>query len=94
MNFSLLLQAFLSLLFVIGLVFLVFWLMKFCESKGLRNPLLRKLNVSNRLSVIESKRLDNHNYLLLARCDDDEYLFLIGNNQNLILRAAKGEQKK
>ena len=93
MDFALLFQALLSLAFVIGLVFLVFWLMKFCESKGLNNPFLRKMNISNRLSIIESKRIDNRNFLVLARCDDEEYLLLVGNGQNLLLKTGKGAKK-
>jgi len=93
MDFALLFQAVISLIFVIGLVFLVFWLMKFCESKGLNNPFLKKMNISNRLSIVESKRIDARNCLVLARCDDEEYLLLIGNGQNLVLKSGKGAKK-
>ncbi|MBR1604616.1 MAG: FliO/MopB family protein [Alphaproteobacteria bacterium] len=93
MDFALLFQAVLALIFVIGLVFLVFWLMKFCESKGLNNPFLRKMKLSNRLSVIESKRVDARTCLVLARCDDEEYLLLVGNGQNILLKTTKGSKK-
>ena len=89
MNSMLILQAFLSLAFVLGLVLIVFWLIKFCEMKGLKNPLLKKMNVVPKLFVMESKRIDAKNTLALVRCEDEEYLLLLGNTQNLILQNKK-----
>ncbi|MBQ8464853.1 MAG: hypothetical protein IJ545_02460 [Alphaproteobacteria bacterium] len=89
MDLSLLFQALLSLAFVIGLVLVVFWLIKVCEAKGLSNPLLKKVNGHHRLSVIESKRLDARNTLVLARCDDEEFLLLLGGAQNTLLQSKK-----
>lgn len=92
MDFMLFLQAILALCFVLGLVLVVFWLMKWCEQKGLSNPLLKKINPSGRLAVIESKRLDAKNTLVLARCDKEEYLLLLGNSQNLLLQSKKADK--
>ena len=89
MNFVIVLQAVLALIFVIGLVFLVFGLIKFCEVKGLKNPLLKKISVSAKLAVIETKRLDARNTLVVARYEDEEYLLLLGNTQNMLLSTKK-----
>lgn len=82
-------QAVGALCIVIGLVLLIVCLMRFCEVKGLAKIFLGKMNVSSRLVVIESKRIDAKNTLLLAGCDDEEYLILLGSTQNLILKTKK-----
>ena len=85
-------QAIGALCIVVGLVFLVFAFIRFCESKGIANMFLKKMNVSSRLSVIESKRLDAKNTLILAQCDDEEYLILSGTTQNIVLQTKKRKQ--
>ena len=89
MDFMLFLQAVLSLAFVIGLMLVVCWLMKYCEQRGCKNPFLKKFNVSNRLEIVESKRIDARNTLAIMRCDDDEFVVLVGASQNLLLKAGK-----
>ena len=89
MDFVLIFKALLSLVFVIGAIFLVFGLMKWCEAKGLKNPVLQKIAGQSRLSIIETKRVGAKNTLLLLRCDDEEYLLLLGNTQNLVLKTKK-----
>ena len=89
MDFMLLFQAVLSLIFVIGLVFLFFWLIKFCEVKGLKNPLFKKMNISPRLSVVETKRIDARNTLVIARYENEEYLLLLSGTQSLLLNTKK-----
>lgn len=91
MDSMLFFQAIIALAFVIGLILLVFWLLKYCELKGGAGLLFKKLNMSGRLSVIESKRLDTKNTLVIARCDDKEYVLLLGNSQNLLLQTGKAE---
>ena len=85
MDFMLFLQAFLALIFVLGLVLIVFWGMKCCEQKGCKLSFLKKLNVDAKISIVESKRLDTRNTLALIYCDDKEYLILLGASQNLVL---------
>ena len=89
MDLMLIFQAFLSLAFVIGLVLVIFWTIKFCEAKGLNNRLFNKVGAKSRLSLIESKRLDARNSLVLARCDDEEFLLLVGNMQTTLLQTKK-----
>ena len=85
MDWMLFLQAFLALIFVLGLVLVVFWGMKWCEQKGGKCLFMKKMKVSPRLSIVESKRLDTRNTLVLATCDDKEYLILLGASQNIVL---------
>jgi len=89
MDFMLFFQALLALFVVLGLMLLLFWFMKYCEVKGCKNPFFRKLNIQNRLSVVEVKRVDAKNTLVIARCDDDEYVILLGNTSSLLLKANK-----
>lgn len=89
MDFALFFQALLALLVVIGFVFLLFGGLKFLETKGLVHFLGKKMRFSSRLTVVESKRLDVRNTLVLVRCDKEEYLLLLGNSQNLLLQTKK-----
>ena len=89
MDFMLFFQALLALFVVLGLMLLLFWFVKYCEVKGCKNPFFRKLNIQNRLSVVEVKRVDAKNTLVIARCDDDEYVILLGNTNSLLLKANK-----
>ena len=83
------LQAFLSLAFVVGLMFFVAWLVKFWGNRNTKISLFKKVASYSRLSVVEAKRLDAHNMLALVRCDDDEYLLLLGASQNEVLNTRK-----
>ena len=82
-------QALFALIVVVGLMLLVFWCIKYCEVKGCKNPFLKKLNIHNRLSVIETKRLDAKTTLLITRCDDEEYVILLGADTSLLLKTKK-----
>ena len=89
MDFMLFIQALFALVVVLGLMLLVFWGIKFCEVKGCKNPFLKKLNIKNRLSVVEIKRVDAKSSLLITRCDDEEYVILLGLNTSLLLKTKK-----
>lgn len=89
MDFNLFLQAVLALAFVIGLLLVFFWLIKLLQQKGIGNPFLRKVKLSSRLKVVESKRIDARNVLVLARCDDEEFLLLLGSSQSVVLQNKK-----
>lgn len=92
MDFVLFFQAILALIFVVGLVLVFFWFVKFCNAKGCKNLFFKKLNISNRLSVVETRRLDARNSLVLAKCDDKEYLILVGVNQSQVLNSMKADK--
>lgn len=79
------LQALLSLLFVIGLLLLTLWAVKYCEVKGLKCRFMKQLKADQRLDVIEMRRIDAKNTLVLCKCGQQEFLVLLGSNSNLLL---------
>ncbi len=83
------LHAVLALCFVLGLMFVSVWLVKYCETKGQGSLFFKKMKVSNRLSVEESKRLDARNVMTIIRCDDTEYVLVLNGQQNLLLDTKK-----
>ena len=89
MDFMLFVQALFALIVVVGLVLLVFGTMKYCELKGCKSPFLRKLNIQGRLSVIETKRIDAKNTLVIAKCDDEEFIILLGVCGAILLKTKK-----
>ncbi len=88
MEFGHILQALLSLVFVLGLVFIVLWFIKFCQSKGCAIN-LGPNQKSNRIQIIERKIIDSKTSVVLMECDSSEYLLLIGNNNVLLHSSAK-----
>ncbi len=80
------LQAVLSLVFVIGLLLLVLWTFKYCEQKGLKCKLVKKLRNGQRLAVLEKRNIDAKNQLVLVRIDNKEYALLVGGNSSLLLK--------
>ena len=86
---ALFLRAVLSLAFVVGLILLFLGMMKILQQKRLKFPFTKNVSNPFRLSVVESKRIDTKNTLLLARCDDEEYLLLLGNGQSTLLQTKK-----
>ena len=89
MDMALLIRAVLSLAFVVGLILLFLGMMKILQQKRLKFPFTKNVSNPFRLSVVESKRIDAKNTLLLARCDDEEYLLLLGNGQSTLLQTKK-----
>lgn len=85
MDFSQIFQAFLALLFVLGLLFVTLWLIKYCQHKGIVCQLGNKLKSKNKIKIIEHHRIDVKNSLLLIQDNTSEYLLLIGANNNLLL---------
>ena len=80
------LQAVLSLVFVIGLLLLVLWTFKYCEQKGLKCKLVKKIRNGQRLAVLEKRNIDAKNQLVLVRIDNEEYALLVGGNSSLLLK--------
>ncbi len=90
------LQAFASLLFVIGLLLLTLWSFKYCQQKGFNCKLTKKLLGQQKINIIEKQSLDSKNQLVLVRHSNNEYLLLVGQNNNLILekKAANGNNNE
>lgn len=70
-----------GLVFVIGLVFLTGWILK---KFGAPNAGLPAGDRKKRLSVIEFRRIDPKNTLLLVACDSKEYLIVTGETTVLL----------
>lgn len=83
------LQAVLALCFVLGLMCVSVWLVKYCETKGRGSLFFKKMKVSNRLAVVESKRLDARNVMTIVRCDDTEYVLVLNGQQSVLLDTKK-----
>ena len=86
MEFSHLLQAVLAFIFVLGLMFLTLWLIKICQQKGSLIKFSKCLNKSFRINIIERHRLDIKNSVVLLKCDNTEYLVLIGEKSHTLLQ--------
>lgn len=94
MEWALLLKSVLSLVFVLGLLLLTLWVVKYMEINSVRCRFFKKLSEQRRLSVLESRRIDARNALALVRCDDKEYLLLLGaSNQVLDSGPVKNESE-
>ncbi len=70
-------RFFVSLLFVIGLIFAVAWLVK---RVGIEKRWTYKLKPSSRLHIIDSLMIDPRRRLVLIKRDDKEHLILIGTS--------------
>ncbi len=86
MEWHQILQAILSLIFVIGLLFLTLWIFKFCEQKGLKSKLVKGLQSGRRIGILEKRSLDARTQIVLAKVDNTEYVILIGAGNSLLLR--------
>lgn len=93
MDWHNLVHAVLALIFVIGLLLLTLWLLKYCQLKGLNCKIVRSLKSGGRLEVIEQKRLDAKNTVVLLRCDTEEHLLLLGTSANLLLSTKQVSQE-
>ncbi len=85
MDWAHVIQAFLSLIFVIGLLFLSLWSFKCLEEKGLKNRFMKKLKTTSRLNIIEYKRIDGKNALILFSCDSQNFAALLGPSENTLI---------
>ncbi len=89
MEFSQLLQTVLAFVFVLGLMFLTLWLIKICQQKGSLIKLGKCLNKGSRINILERHRLDIKNSVVLLKCDNTEYLVLIGEKSHTLLQQTK-----
>lgn len=86
MEWQSILQAVMSLLFVLGLLILTLWLVKYCELKGIRCRFLQKLSSSRRTEILEITRIDSKNSIAIIRCEDQEYTLVLNNGTPLLLK--------
>lgn len=75
------LNALLGLVFVVGLVFMTGWVLKKFGTPLSGSPAGTR---KKRLSVVEFRRIDPKNTLLLVACDSKEYLIATGESTVLL----------
>lgn len=84
--------SFLGLIFVIGLIFILLWLLKYISENAQKCKLFENLNKDKRLKIIEAKRLDSKNTLMIIKQDDNEHLIITGNNNIIIEKNIKAKE--
>lgn len=80
-------QAILSLVFVLGLLFMTIWFFKYCEQKGLRTRFFNQLKSGSRINIVETRRIDARSSLVLVTCDNTQHLILNSNNTSLLIES-------
>lgn len=85
MDFGQIFQAVLALVFVLGLLLVTLWFIKLCQQKGLSCRLGKTGLPSKRLTIVEQRRIDAKNTVVLVKCDSEEFLILLGST-NLLLQ--------
>ena len=87
MEIALIIKAVLTLVFVLGLLFLTVWGLKYCELKSANNRIFNKIRTHRRLGVIENNRIDLRNSLVLVRRDNTEHLLLLSPSGNMLIES-------
>ncbi|MBR7158176.1 MAG: flagellar biosynthetic protein FliO [Alphaproteobacteria bacterium] len=91
MSGMLYLNAFLSLLAIIGLILFLAWLVR---RFGL-GAMAPKATQQKRLRVVAALGIDSKRRLMLVSCDDKEHLLLVGGNTDLLIESMpKKEEEK
>ncbi len=87
--------AVLSLIFVLGLLFLTIWGLKWLQNKSCNLSFCGHLKSARHIKIIEQHRLDAKNQIVLLEADKVRYLMLIGAENNLLLNQspAKGGKR-
>ncbi len=82
MDLDIYLRFLLALLLVLALIAALTWA---ARRFGFGGQLVPNTGKSPRLAVVEVKSLDQRRKLVLMRCDQREYLVLLGAGQDLLL---------
>lgn len=93
MDYTHIATAILGLIFVLGLAFLTITLLKWLQNKGSNFCLCRHLNNQN-IRIIEQRRIDTKNSIVLIEVDDIRYLLLIGGDSPLLLNQKQQKKEK
>ena len=93
MNYVQILQTLLAFVFVLGLMFITLWIIKYCQQKGLNCRLTRCFSQNKRIKVLEHHRLDMKNSVVLLECDDNEFLLLLTPSSGNIINHTKKKEK-
>lgn len=91
MELALFFKAVLSLAFVLGLLLLTLWAIKYLEVNAGKARFLKKLADERRIDVLEMKKIDAKNSLVLVRRDDTEHLLVLGPTNLVVESMIKSE---
>ena len=84
--------SFFGLIFVIGIIFVLLWVLKYISENTQQSKLFKQLNKNKRLNIIESRRLDGKNTLMIIKQDDNEHLIVTGSNNIIIEKNIKPKE--
>lgn len=94
MELPLILKSILSLVFVLGLMFLSLWFLKYCYENFSKNKFVKSFSSKNRIKVLESKKIDVKNTIVLLECDGEEYLLALSSGLATVIKQKKAANKK
>ncbi|MBQ9235690.1 MAG: hypothetical protein IJ184_04415 [Alphaproteobacteria bacterium] len=77
--------AVLSLVFVLGLVLIVVWLLKWLQLKGADLSFCHSFNAPKLIKIIEQRRLDHQHQIVIFETQNHRYLLIIGGKSPLLL---------
>lgn len=83
------LTAILGLVFVLGLALITITLLKWMQNKGANFCLCKKISSSRHINIIEQRRIDARNSIVLLEADNIRYLLLVGFDSSIILSQTK-----
>lgn len=86
-------QAFSALIFVLGLLLLTLWLIKYAQQKGLNCRLGKSFTSKTKIKILEQRRLDIKNSVVLLQYEDEDFLLLLGQQNNLLLKQNKHHEE-
>lgn len=85
MELGQLFTALLSLVFVLGLLLLTLWVIKLLQTKSYCLNLCGKIKKTRSINIVEQRRLDTKNQIILFEADNIRYLVLLSNDHPLLL---------
>ena len=94
MELALFFKAVLSLAFVLGLLLLTLWCIKYLEVNAKKTRFLKKLANERRIDVVEIKKIDAKNSLVLVKRDDVEHLLVLRSSNLVVESMIKTKSKK
>ena len=93
MDYTHIVTAVLGLVFVLGLAFLTITLLKWLQNKGNDFCLCRRFN-RQKIRIIEQRRIDAKNSIVLMEVDNISYLLLVGGDSPLLLNQKTIKERK
>ncbi|MDD4557208.1 MAG: hypothetical protein PHE89_07825 [Alphaproteobacteria bacterium] len=85
MEWSLVFKSLFSLMFVLGLMLVCVWAIKYFQANVSKNSFLKKIKPKQRIKVLENKRIDIKNSVVLLEVDEVEYAVLLSPTNALVL---------